>query len=59
MADKRGYNKAEAAAYVGLTQWSLDEEVRKNRLAARKRGTTVIFLVEELDRWLNDLPERV
>jgi excisionase family DNA binding protein len=57
--EKRGYNKTEAAEYLGISEWVLDKEVRDNRIAAKKRGTTVLFDVAELDRYFNDLPERV
>jgi excisionase family DNA binding protein len=57
--DKRGYTVAEASSYLGISEWVLRDEVRNNRLAAKKRGTTVLFDRDELDRYFNDLPERV
>jgi excisionase family DNA binding protein len=56
---KRGYTVAEAAQYLGISDWVLRAEVRNNRLAAKKRGSTVLFDREELDRYFDDLPERV
>ncbi|WP_426325724.1 hypothetical protein [Microbacterium sp. E-13] len=56
---KRGFSKKEAAHYLGLSEWALDDEVRGNRIAAKKRGTTVIFDRAELDRFFDYLPERV
>jgi excisionase family DNA binding protein len=57
--DKRGYTVAEASSYLGISEWVLRDEVRNNRLAAKKRGTTVLFDRDELDRYFDDLPERV
>jgi excisionase family DNA binding protein len=57
--EKRGFTVAEASSYLGISEWVLRDEVRNNRLAAKKRGTTVLFDRDELDRYFNDLPERV
>jgi excisionase family DNA binding protein len=56
---KRGYTAAEAAQYLGISDWVLRAEVRNNRLAAKKRGSTILFDRAELDRYFDDLPERV
>ncbi|WP_181905746.1 helix-turn-helix domain-containing protein [Microbacterium bovistercoris] len=56
--DKRGFTVAEAALYLGISEWVLRCEVRENRLAARKRGTTLLFDRAELDRYFDSLPER-
>lgn len=56
---KRGYTVAEASQYLGLSEWVLRDEMRNNRIAAKKRGTTVLFDRDELDRYFDDLPERM
>lgn len=56
--DKRGFTLAEASGYLGISEWVLRNEVRSNRLVAKKRGTTVLFDRDELDRYFDDLPER-
>ncbi|MFF2485259.1 helix-turn-helix domain-containing protein [Microbacterium sp. NPDC058062] len=56
---KRGYSVKEAAQYLGLSEWVLRDEMRNNRIAAKKRGTTVLFDIAELDRYFDDLPERI
>jgi excisionase family DNA binding protein len=56
--DKRWYTVAEAASYLGLSEWVLRDEMRNNPIAAKKRGTTVLFDRDELDRYFDDLPER-
>lgn len=56
--DKRGYTYAEAAQYLGISEWVLKDELRHNRIVAKKRGTSVIFDRAELDRYFDDLPER-
>lgn len=55
---KRGFTVAEAAAYLGISEWVLRVEMRNNRIAAKKRGSTVLFDRGELDRYFDDLPER-
>jgi excisionase family DNA binding protein len=56
---KRGFTKKEAARYLGLTEWTIDNEVRANRLVGKRRGTTVLFDRAELDRYFDHLPEHV
>lgn len=56
---KRGFTVAEAAAYLGISDWVLRNEMRNNRIAAKKRGSTILFDRDELDRYFDDLPERV
>jgi excisionase family DNA binding protein len=57
--EKRGFSVAEASQYLGISEWVLRDEMRNNRIAAKKRGTTVLFDRDELDRYFDDLPERV
>jgi len=56
---KRGFTLKEACFYLGLSEWVLRDEMRNNRIAARRRGTTILFDRDELDRYFDDLPERV
>jgi excisionase family DNA binding protein len=56
---KRGYTVLEACSYLGISEWVLRVEMRNNRIAAKKRGSTVLFDRDELDRYFDDLPERV
>ena len=56
--EKRGYTVAEAADYLGLSDWVVRSEIRENRIAAKKRGTTVLIDRAELDRYFDALPER-
>jgi excisionase family DNA binding protein len=55
---KRGYTVLEACSYLGISEWVLRVEMRNNRIAAKKRGSTILFDREELDRYFDDLPER-
>lgn len=59
VVEKRGYTVAEAAVYLGISEWVLRQEMRDNRIAAKKRNSTVLFDRDELDRYFDDLPERV
>lgn len=56
--EKRGYTIPEAAAYLGLKEWAIYQEMRDGRLVAKKRGATTLFDRRELDRYFDDLPER-
>lgn len=55
---KRGFTTAEAAKYLGISEWVLRDEMKHNRIAAKKRGTSVLFDRSELDRYFDALPER-
>lgn len=55
---KRGFTVREAAEYLGISEWILRGEMREKRIAAKKRGTTILFDRAELDRYFDDLPER-
>lgn len=54
---KRGFTMAEAAHYLGISEWTIQKEVRESRLVAKKRGSTVLFDKDELDRYFDALPE--
>jgi len=56
--EKRGFTVAEAAVYIGISEWVLRGELRDNRIVAKKRGTTILFDRSELDRYFDSLPER-
>nr|WP_277348956.1 helix-turn-helix domain-containing protein [Microbacterium sp. CFH 90308] len=58
-SEKRGYTVAEASAYLGISDWVLRAEMRNNRIAAKRRGSTILFDRHELDRYFDDLPERM
>lgn len=58
LTEKRGYNLPEACTYLGISEWVIRNEVRDNRLVAKKRGTTLLFDRAELDRYFDALPER-
>ncbi len=55
---KRGYTIQEAATYLGLKEWAVYQEMREGRLVGKKRGSTTLFDLKELDRYFDDLPER-
>lgn len=55
---KRGYTVAEAAVYLGISEWVIRSEMRDNNIVAKKRGTTILFDRSELDRYFDALPER-
>ena len=56
--ERRGYTVAQAAEYLGISDWVLRNEMRNNRIAAKKRGSTILFDRNELDRYFDSLPER-
>lgn len=58
-AEKRGFTTTEAADYLGISEWILRKETREGRIVAKKRGTTNLYDRTELDRYFDDLPERV
>ena len=58
ITDKRGYTTAQAAHYLGISEWVLRDEMRNDRIVAKKRGTSTIFDKAELDRYFDNLPER-
>jgi excisionase family DNA binding protein len=47
-------NEAAKAAGIGLTK--LREEIRENRLIARKLGKRTLINVEDLNTWAANLP---
>lgn len=59
--DRRGYSEVEASHYLGISRASLRqgrmEGRRENRLPPPpfvKLGRKILYLVDDLDRWLED-----
>ena len=59
---QRGFNEAEAARYIGMSKSYLQKDRTEGALAGRtpgprwlKAGKRVIYLKDELDRWLEAL----
>ena len=59
MSDKRAYTVPEAAEYIGRSASYVRQLKRDNRLPARRDGKSLIFLREDLDFYLDELPEAV
>jgi excisionase family DNA binding protein len=55
---KLAYSPAEAAEAAGVGRTLLFEEIRNQRLVARKVGRRTLIEVEELQRWIRSLPIR-
>lgn len=49
----RGFRIAEAAAYMGVSPWFVEEEIRAGRLPALKLCRHYTLLKEDLDQYLN------
>jgi excisionase family DNA binding protein len=57
MAEHRiSYNVHEAAKAAGIGLTKLREEIRANRLVARKLGKRTLINVEDLNAWAANLP---
>ena len=54
---KAAYTVREAVAMTGIGRTTLYEEVTAGRLVARKRGSSTMFLAEELTAYLQSLPK--
>ena len=59
MTDKRAFTVPEAADYIGRSASYVRQLKRDNRLPARRDGKSLIFLKEDLDFFLDQLPEAV
>jgi excisionase family DNA binding protein len=59
VSDKRAYTVPEAASYLGKSPSFVRQLKRDNRLPARRDGKSLIFLREDLDLYLDALPEAV
>lgn len=56
---KRAFTVLEAAEYLGKSASFVRRLKRENRLAARRDGKLLVFLREDLDAYLDQLPEAV
>jgi excisionase family DNA binding protein len=56
MENRISYNVHEAAKAVGIGLTKLREEIRANRLVARKLGKRTLINVEDLNAWAANLP---
>jgi excisionase family DNA binding protein len=55
--NKRGFTVPEAAIYIGRSPSFIRALKRNNRIPAKRDGKALIFLREDLDRYLDNLPE--
>ena len=53
----RGLRVADAAKYAGVSHWFIRTAVWQGKLRAYRAGKVIIVLRDDLDRWLNSLPE--
>jgi len=53
----RGLRVADAAVYAGVTHWHIRTAVWTGRLKACRAGKVIVILRDDLDRYLNSLPE--
>lgn len=54
---KRGFSTAEAADYIGRSESHIRRLKRDKKLAARRDGAVVTYLLEDLDAYLDSLAE--
>ena len=57
--DKRAFTVPEAARYIGRSDSFIRQLKRESKIAARRDGKSLVFLREDLDEYLNGLPEAV
>jgi excisionase family DNA binding protein len=55
--DQRVFSTNEAAKYVGVHPQTLRELTDLGRIPARKQGKRRAYLIEELDRYVESLPD--
>lgn len=55
---KFAFSPAQAAEAAGVGRTFLFEEIRSQRLTARKAGRRTLIEAEELQRWIRSLPTR-
>lgn len=53
----RGLRVGDAARYAGTTRWHLRSAIWTGRLKAHRAGKVIIIMRDDLDRYLNSLPE--
>jgi excisionase family DNA binding protein len=56
MEDRISYSVHEAARAAGIGLTKLREEIRANRLIARKLGKRTLINVDDLNAWAANLP---
>jgi excisionase family DNA binding protein len=56
-APVRGLRVADAARYAGVSHWFIRTAVWTGKLRAYRAGKVIVILRDDLDRWLNSLPE--
>lgn len=56
---KRGYTIKQASEYLGISEWILYREMKAGQIVAKKRGASTLFDQRELDRYFDDLPEKI
>ena len=54
----RGFRIAEAAAYMGVSPWFLEQEIRAGRLPALKLCRHYTLLKEDLDAYLDKAKQK-
>ena len=54
--DKRKFSISEASQYTGLSEQTLRKKSDLGEIPARKEGRYRVFLLEDLDRYLEELP---
>lgn len=54
--DRLSYTIPEAAATVGVSERTIRNEIRANRIATRYVGTKPVIPAGELEAWLEALP---
>lgn len=47
---------ATAATYLGMTEWALRSRIRQLQIPFRKIGGRIVFLKDELDEMITNLP---
>jgi excisionase family DNA binding protein len=57
IAPVRGLRVADAAKYAGVSHWFVRTAVWQGKLRAYRAGKVIVILRDDLDRWLNSLPE--
>jgi excisionase family DNA binding protein len=53
----RGLRVPDAAQYAGVSHWFIRSAVWNGKLRARRAGKVIIILRDDLDEFLNSLPE--
>lgn len=56
-APVRGLRVADAAKYAGVSHWFIRTAVWTGKLRAYRAGKVIVILRDDLDRFLNSLPE--